>query len=244
MLDKYAPMGYQMAFHCNGDVGFDVVLDDYENALNKHNLIGTNHRWRVEHLDAARADQFQRAERLGVTVSLAPFQFIYWGDLLDGTMFKPEYGSQWQRAGDGMKMKTPTTFHNDGSVSPPDTLRNIQHMVTRTTDSGKVHGANQAVTMDEALRAETIYAAKLIKREHMVGSLEVGKLADFVELSADPYEVDPHVIDEKVKVLGTWLSGQRIDLDAFMANADRMTPAQHDEHAHLAHKAHSHPHRC
>lgn len=227
MLDKYAPMGYQMAFHCNGDVGFDVVLDAYENALNKHNLIGTDHRWRVEHLGAARADQFQRAERLGVTVSLAPFQFIYWGDLLDGTMFKPEYGSQWQRAGDGMKMKTPTTFHNDGSVSPPDTLRNIQHMVTRTTDSGKVHGANQAVTLDQALRASTINGAYQLKREKEIGSLEVGKYADFVELSADITAVKPNEIVEKVKVKGTWLGGKKIDTAKFLEQISAIDPTEH-----------------
>lgn len=227
MLDKYTPMGYQMAFHCNGDVGFDVVLDAYENALNKYNLMGTDHRWRVEHLGAARADQFQRAERLGVTVSLAPFQYIYWGDLLDGTMFKPEYGSQWQRAGDGMKMKTRTTFHNDGSVSPPDTLRNIQHMVTRTTDSGKVHGANQAVTMEQALKASTINGAYQLKREKDIGSLEVGKYADLVELSADITAVNPNEITKKVKVQGTWLGGKKIDVNQFVKEVSAIDPTEH-----------------
>lgn len=227
MLDKYAPMGYQMSFHCNGDVGFDVVLDAYERALNKYNLVGTDHRWRVEHLGAARADQFQRADRLGVTVSLAPFQYIYWGDLLDGTMFKSEYGSQWQRAGDAMKMKTRTTFHNDGSVSPPDTLKNIQHMVTRTTDSGKVHGPNQAVTLDEALRASTINGAYQLKREKEIGSLEVGKYADLVELSADITAVKPNEIVEKVKVKGTWLGGKRIDTAKFLEQISAIDPKEH-----------------
>lgn len=227
MLDKYAPMGYQMAFHCNGDVGFDVVLDAYERALNKHKLMGTDHRWRVEHLGAARGDQFKRAEALGVTVSLAPFQYIYWGDLLDGTMFKPELGSQWQRVGDGMKMKTRTTFHNDGSVSPPDTLRNIARMVTRTTDSGKVHGANQAVTLDQALKASTINGAYQLKREKDIGSLEVGKYADLVELSADITAVKPNEILEKVKVKGTWLGGKKIDTTKFIEQITAIDPTQH-----------------
>jgi predicted amidohydrolase YtcJ len=241
MLDKYAPMGYQMSFHCNGDVGFDVVLDAYENALNKYKLTGTDHRWRVEHLGAARADQFQRAERLGVTVSLAPFQYIYWGDLLDGTMFKSEYGSQWQRAGDAMKMKTRTTFHNDGSVSPPDTLRNIQHMVTRTTDSGKVHGANQAVTLDEALKASTINGAYQLKRDKDIGSLEVGKFADLVELSADITAVKPNEILEKVKVKGTWLGGKKIDTAKFLEQISAIDPTEHQGLAKSALKnAHRH----
>lgn len=227
MLDKYAPMGYQMAFHCNGDVGFDIVLDAYENALVKHKLMGTDHRWRVEHLGAARADQFKRAESLGVTVSLAPFQFIYWGDLLDGTMFKPEHGSQWQAANDAFKANVHTSFHNDGMVSPPDTLRNIQHMVTRTSDSGTVHGANQAITMEQALKASTINGAYQLKRDKEIGSLEVGKYADLVELSADLTAVKPNEIVEKVKVQGTWLGGKKVDRKKFLEQISAIDPSEH-----------------
>jgi predicted amidohydrolase YtcJ len=234
-------MGYQMAFHCNGDVGFDVVLDAYERALSKYNLIGTDHRWRVEHLGAARGDQFKRADSLGVTVSLSPFQYFYWGDLLDGTMFKPEYGAQWQRANDAMQMKTRASFHNDGSVSPPDTLRNIQSMVTRTTESGKVHGANQAVTLDQALKASTINGAFQLKRDKEIGSLEVGKYADLVELSADITAVKPIEITKKVKVTGTWLGGKKIDTAKFLEQISAIDPTQHQGLADSALKnAHRH----
>ena len=142
-------------------------------------------------------------------------------------MFKPEYGSQWQRAGDAMKMKTRTTFHNDGSVSPPDTLRNIQRMVTRTTDSGKVHGANQAVTLDQALKASTINGAYQLKRDKEIGSLEVGKYADLVELSADITAVNPNDIMKKVKVQGTWLGGKKIDTAKFIEQISAIDPTQH-----------------
>ena len=241
MLDKYTPMGYQMAFHCNGDIGFDVVLDAYEYALNKYKLMGTDHRWRVEHLGAARADQFKRAEALGVTVSLAPFQYIYWGDLLDGTMFTPELGSQWQRVGDAFKANIHTSFHNDGMVSPPDTLRNIQHMVTRTTDSGKVHGANQAVTMEQALKASTINGAYQLKRDKEIGSLEVGKYADLVELSADLTAVKPEEITTKVKVQGTWLGGKKINTAKFLEEIKAIDPSEHKDLANAAVKSmHSH----
>jgi len=47
ILDKYAPQGWQMAFHVNGDAALDVVLDAYEAALTKFNLLGTDHRWRI-----------------------------------------------------------------------------------------------------------------------------------------------------------------------------------------------------
>ena len=181
----------------------------------------------MEHLGAARGDQFKRAESLGVTVSLAPFQYIYWGDLLDGVMFTSEYGAQWQRAQDAFKANIHTSFHNDGSVSPPDILRNIQRMVTRTTDSGKVHGANQAVTLDQALKASTINGAYQLKRDDEIGSLEVGKYADLVELSADITTVKPDEIMEKVKVNGTWLGGKKIDTAKFITEISAIDPTEH-----------------
>ncbi len=227
ILDKFVPLGYQMSFHCNGDVGFDVVMDAYESALAKHKLLGTDHRWRVEHLGAARYDQFKRAASLGITVSMGPFQYIYWGDLLDGTMFESAIGSQWQAVGDAFRADARPTFHNDGPVSPPNVLLNIQSMVTRTTNSGKVHGANQAVTMDQALKAVTINAAYQLKRDQEVGSLEVGKFADFVELSADLTKVKPLEITDKVKVQGTWVGGKKINLTKFLEEMSAIDASQH-----------------
>lgn len=216
ILDEFAPAGYQMAFHVNGDIAMDIVLDAYERALVKHGLAGSDHRWRLEHCGAGRSDQYQRAAQLGVTVSLAPFQFIYWGDLLDGTLFDHEIGSQWQAFKAAFEAGTRPSFHNDGSVSPPTPLLNVQTAVTRMTPSGQVHGVDQIVSLDEALQAITVNAAWQLRRDKEIGSVEVGKFADLVELSKDPYLADPTKLSEQVKVLGTWLAGHKVDADAFV----------------------------
>ncbi|MFM1964345.1 MAG: hypothetical protein RL134_70 [Actinomycetota bacterium] len=225
LLAKYAPMGWQMAFHVNGDVGLDVVLDAYEQALTENNLMGTDHRWRVEHCGAGRGDQFERAVAMGVTISLGPFQYIYWGDLLDGTMFAPEIGSQWMRWGDAVRAGAHLSFHNDGPVTPPIPLLNIQTAITRTTDTGQVHGANQIISIEDALKAETIGAAYMLHRDDEIGSLAVGKYADLVELSMDPYLADPVKLATQVKVQGTWRGGRRVDLDAFMQQIQEVEAA-------------------
>jgi len=93
------------------------------------------------------------------------------------------------------------------------------------------------VTLDQALRAQTIDAAFILGRENEIGSIEVGKLADFVQLSADPYTVDPLHLSDGISVLGTWLSGQKLDLEAFQKAAGVVDPAPH---MHLA----TIPHRC
>ena len=234
VLDTYAPQGWQMAFHVNGDVGVDVVLDAYERSLTATGKAGTDHRWRMEHCGAGRGDQFARAAELGVMLSLLPAQFIYWGELLDGTMFESEIGSQWVRGGDAVRAGASVSFHNDGCVSPPIPLLNVQAMVTRETQAGHLHGANQAMTLDDALHAITTRAAFHIGRDHDLGSLEVGKLADLVELSADPYAVDVHKLTDEVKVVGTRHGGRKLDLDAFLTEVEAIDPS---EHQHLAAKA-------
>lgn len=240
ILDAQAPTGLQMSFHVNGDLGFDIVLDAYERALTRHGLLGTDHRWRVEHVGACRREQFARAARLGVHISMGPFQFYYWGDLLDGQMFDPAVGSEWQAFRDAFDAGVPVAFHNDGAVSPPTPLLNVQTAVTRRTRSGALRGPGQAVTLEEALKAQTVHAAALLKREHLVGSITAGKLADFVELSADPFGADPRTLAESVQVRGTWLGGRRIDLDAFLGHARTV---DHGAHSQLAAAA-GPSHRC
>lgn len=229
VLASHATEGWQFAFHVNGDVGLDIVLDAYEHALVSNNLMGTDHRWRVEHVGACRGDQFERAASLGVTVSMLPAQFIYWGDLLDGQMFPTEIGSQWMRAGDAFASGALVTFHNDGFVSPPVPLLNIQAMTTRRSVSGTVHGPEQQVSLDHAFRAHTINAARQLFRDQDLGSLKVGKLADLVQLSTDPYAVDSDKITELVTVQGTWVNGAKIDTDVFMTNIEVIDPSEHHD---------------
>jgi len=229
ILAKFVPMGWQFAFHCNGDVGLDIVLDAYEHALATNNLLGTDHRWRIEHLGGCRGDQFDRAAKLGVGLSLGPFQFIYWGDVLDGHMFPSDIGSEWMRWGDAVRSGAVYSFHNDGAVSPPDVLLNMQTAITRMTPSGQVRGPGQIISLDDAFKAQTINAAHMLFRDKEVGSLEVGKYADFVELSMDPYQADPATLASQVKVNGTWLGGHKIDIEAFMSEVEAIDPTQHKD---------------
>ena len=231
ILDHAAPKGWQMAFHANGDLALDLALDAYEDALNRHGLLGTDHRWRLEHCGAGTREHFDRAARLGVHVSLAPFQYYYWGELLDGSMFSPEHGARWAAFADAVASGACVSLHNDGSVSPPTPVINIATAVTRRTRKGTVHRPDQTISLDQAWRAQTIDAARTLHRERLVGSIAPGKLADFVELSADPWTVDPAALIETVQVTGTWLGGRRIDLDEFLASVGG---TDNSEHAHLA----------
>lgn len=229
LLDTYADTGLQFAIHCNGDVALDIVLDAYARALVTKGLMGTDHRWRVEHVSGCRGDQFARAASLGVEVSMLAAHVIYWGDLLDGSIFEPEIGSQWIRAGDAFKSGASVSFHNDGLVTPPIPLLNVQTMVTRRTPSGELHGPIQQISLEDAFRAHTINAARHLFRDHDLGSIKVGKLADFVELSANPFEVDVTRLTDEVKVEGTWVGGHKPDLSKFIAEVQAVDPTEHHQ---------------
>lgn len=231
ILDRAAPAGWQMAFHANGDLALDLALDAYEDALHRHGLIGTDHRWRLEHCGAGTREHFDRAARLGVHVSLAPFQYYYWGELLDGSMFAPEYGGRWAAFADAVASGACVSLHNDGSVSPPTPVINIATAVTRRTRSGNVHRPDQAISLDQAWRAQTVDAARTLRRDHLVGSIAPGKFADFVELTADPWATDPARLIDEVKVARTWVGGRRIDLDEFLT---AVGSGDNRAHAHLA----------
>lgn len=231
-LAAHALKGLQVSTHVNGDVGIDLVLDAYARALAANGLAGTDHRWRIEHLGGARADQLARAAELGVSTPMGLYQFLFWGDVADGEVFASEVGSRWVPVGDAVRAGAVMSFHNDAPVTPPDVLRNLQTAVTRRTASGAQHGPEQAVGLEDALKAHTLNAAHALGRDQELGSIEVGKYADFVELSRDPFTVEPERITAEVKVRGTWLAGRRVDADAFVHRVAQSAPtAEHHEAA-------------
>ena len=108
-------------------------------------------------------------------------------------------------------------------------MLNSQALVTRRTPSGTLHGPEQQVTLDDAIKAHTVNAARQLGREHDLGSLSMGKFSDLVELSADPYAVDSDKLTDEVEVLGTWVSGRKVDTDAFRARIEAIDPTEHKD---------------
>ena len=227
LLEQFVGDGVQVATHINGDAGIEVVIDTYEKVLTKAGLAGSDHRWRLEHFATPSREQCMRAGELGMTVSMSPFQALYWGDLYDGVLFEPAFGARWQPYRDAFDGGLRPSFHNDGYLTPPLPWLNIQNAVTRASASGKVHGREQKISLDEAIAGHTIHAAWQQMREKEIGSIEVGKFADFTQINVDPYTVDPSSLNDSVTTLGTWVGGRKVDLDAFMAEVHNWDPQHH-----------------
>ena len=98
---------------------------------------------------------------------------------------------------------------SDFSPGPFDPRMAIQGMVTRTGWDGKAWGANQRISVDEALKVNTINGAYNSHEESIKGSITAGKLADFVILDKDPHAVAPDTIKD-LKVMRTVVGGRTV----------------------------------
>jgi predicted amidohydrolase YtcJ len=207
IVDAYFPLGWPMACHVMGDAGIDTILDVYEEALRQHPR--DDHRLRLEHVGAIRDEQLRRAADLGVTCSIFVDQIHYWGDVLVDGLFGPERGSRWMPAGSALATGMRISLHNDPPVTPEEPLRNISVAITRTAPSGRVLAPEERLTVEQAIRAQTIDAAWQLFADDIIGSLEVGKYADMVVLSADPRAVPPEQIAD-LDVRATFLAGRQV----------------------------------
>ncbi len=184
--EAYFSAGWQLACHVHGDAAIDTVLDAWEMLLKKHPR--ADHRLRLEHVGSMTAPQFNRAAALGITTSIFIDHLYYWGDVLVDDLFGPEHGSQWAAAGSAAASGMRFSFHNDGQVTPPEPLRNIEIATTRRSKSGRVLAPHERISVAQALRAETIDAAYQLFSDHEVGSITPGKLADLVVLARSPLD--------------------------------------------------------
>ncbi|EID16185.1 amidohydrolase [Mycolicibacterium phlei] len=207
IVHAYFPKGWPMACHVQGDAGVDTILDVYEEALRRWPR--DDHRLRLEHVGAIRDEQLRRAHDLGVTCSLFVDQIHYWGDVIVDGLFGPERGNRWMPCGSALATGMRISLHNDPPVTPEEPLRNISVAATRTAPSGRVLGPEQRISVQQAIRAQTLDAAYQLFSDDVIGSLEVGKYADMVVLSADPRTVPPADIAD-LEVCETYLAGQRV----------------------------------
>lgn len=194
--------GFQIACHSNGDREIDMVLDAVEKALRK--LPRADHRHRIEHCSVVNQKILDRVKKLGVVLALHSYVYEH-GDKME------DYGSKrWSMMHanrSALEMGIPVAGNSDSPVSAADPLLRIQSMVTRKTAEGKVYGPEQKVSVEAAIRIWTMGGAYASFEENIKGSIEVGKLADFVVLSRDPTEVPPDTIKD-IEVEKTYVGGE------------------------------------
>ena len=206
MVAEVKAFGLPVQIHSNGDYTLDIALDAIEAAYAGSTEFGVN---RIEHSTMARPDQILRMKALNVEPSFLMNHVRFYGAAYRDQIFGAERAAFMDPAGACVKAGLPFTLHTDAPCSPPGPLALISTAVTRRCIiDNSVVGPDQAVSLDDAIRAVTINAARQLGQGDRLGSLEKGKEADFTILQSDPYKVSPNEIAD-IKVSETWVAAER-----------------------------------
>src|SRR5581483_2438011 len=197
--------GWQLATHANGDLAIDEILGVYEQVQQESPR--RDPRFRIEHCTLLNESLIRRMAALKVTP--APFScYVYFhGDVMHF------YGEERTRNMFPMRSFLDAglrpTDASDYTASPSAPMMWLQSQLTRTDPKGNVWGANQRITLEEAIRCGTLNGAYASFEEAAKGSLVAGKLADLVVLAKDPFKTDPselrNVPVERTMVGGNWV---------------------------------------
>jgi hypothetical protein len=196
--------GFQVAIHANGDRAIDETL------LALRDVVASDprddHRHRIEHAQMIAPEQLDAAAALGVALNFFSNHLFYWGDIHYTTTMGPERAVRSNPAKSALTRGIKISIHSDAPVTPVAPLFTMWCAVNRVTRTGRILGEEERLTPSEALRAVTLGAAELMHLDHELGSIEVGKLADFTVLAENPLTTDPMNI-KNIRVVGTVLAG-------------------------------------
>jgi hypothetical protein len=163
----------------------------------------------LHHGVVLRPDQIQRARQLDMGVSFTAAGLYPMGDALAKAL-GPQRQAWLGPIGSVQRAGIPVSLHHDVPFGvSPNLMDALWSAVTRTTRSGAVLQPQERITPYAGLLALTRDAAYQLFEEKTKGSLDVGKLADFVVLDANPLKVEPMAI-RRIQVLSTIKQGQTV----------------------------------
>lgn len=197
----------QILVHCNGDAASEQFLNAYEKAVNTTG-IQDNLRPVMIHCQTVRNDQLERMARLHMIASIFVGHVWYWGDVHKKNL-GTKRGDHISPVKDALELGVRVNFHQDTPVTKPNMLHSVWCAVNRLSRSGDVIGAEQKISVYDALRAVTIEAAYEYFEEDVKGTIEVGKRADLIVLDQSPLEVEPMKIKD-IRVLETIKDGETV----------------------------------
>ena len=198
MVRGYHDAGLQLHIHTNGDEASELMIDAIEQAITASPR--PDHRHTLQHCQMADAAQFRRMSALGICANLFANHIYYWGDQHYAITLGADRASRINACQTAIDSGVHFAIHSDAPVTPLAPLFTAWCAVNRLTTNGRVLGESQRIGVQDALWAITQGAAYTLKMDHLVGSIEPGKFADFAVLEEDPTDVSA----TSLKDIGVW----------------------------------------
>ncbi|WP_439533602.1 amidohydrolase [Polymorphobacter sp.] len=204
-VEKVHRAGVQVNCHANGDVVIDMVLNAVERAQKLYPIADA--RPKITHCTLINDGLVKRIKQLGAIP--APFTSYAYYNSDKFAFYGEEMMKNCMAFRSFLDAGIPVCAGSDFFPGPFSPLMGMQGMVTRKGWDGQTWGANQRVSVAEALKINSYNGAYASKEEHIKGSITPGKLADFVMLADDPHRVDPETIKD-IKIVQTVTGGRAV----------------------------------
>jgi predicted amidohydrolase YtcJ len=204
LLTRAADRGWQVFVHVNGDAAIQQLIDCVRavDARRDKPMVRTI----AIHAQTARTDQLRAMKALDIEPTFFASHTFFWGDWHRDVVLGPERAERISPQREAFDIGLHPSIHNDAPIVPPDIIRLVWSAATRRTRSNDILGPMERVSTYEALEEVTVNAAYELHEEAGKGTIEPGKLADFVILDRDPLAIDRERLLD-VKVEGTVKQG-------------------------------------
>ena len=204
IIEAYHRAGALLHMHTNGDEATELTVEMLERAITAHPR--PDHRHTLQHCQMPDQALYRRISALGLCCNIFANHIYYWGEAHIAETMGLSRAMRMDACGTVLRNNIPLAIHSDAPITPLDPLFTAWCAVMRETSTGRVLGEAERISVEEALYAITIGASYTLKLDHLVGSIEVGKFADFAVLGQDPLAIEPVALKD-VPVLGTIRGG-------------------------------------
>jgi len=185
-IERFDRAGYQISVHAQGDRALDLLLRAFERVMTKGNPL----RHHIVHAGNLAPNQIEQVRSLGVNiVSQANFFSLLGDGFIEA--FGPRRSQELYRFRTFLERGIRLALSSDCPVADPNPLIGLRDAVRRKTPSERDIGVSESITVEQALALYTREAAYISFEEADRGTIEEGKLADFIVLDKDPSAVPP-----------------------------------------------------
>lgn len=189
ILEAWHRAGAVIHMHTNGDEATEATVEALERVLTAHPR--PDHRHTLQHCQMPDPALFRRIKALGLCCNLFANHIFYWGEEHVAQTMGLSRAQRMDACGTALRLGIPLAIHSDAPITPLAPLFTAWCAVMRLTAKGRVLGEGERISVADALRAITLGAAYTLKLDHLIGSIEVGKFADFAVLDEDPLAIEP-----------------------------------------------------